>query len=274
MIFNAMIVAFEMRDIMRFLKDLKKYYRYTMFAARAQLKAEVANSYLNWLWWVLEPFCFMLIYSVVFGIIFKMAEDYFPIFIFSGNAMWIFFSSVLGKSVNLIKLNEVTISKVYIPKFILLLIEVLVSAYKMMLSFAIVAGMLVLFRVHVTWKIMILIPIFIVFIVFTFGLSTICMHLGVYIGDLSYIIGIGLNMLMYFTGVFYSIENRVPAPLGTLLTVCNPVAFLMSSMRKVVIYAEIPNCKIMLAWFTISIVINIFGIRCIYKNENSYMKVI
>ena len=51
----------------RFWKDLKGHYKYALYAAKSELKSEVANSYLNWIWWVLEPFCFMLIYSFIFA---------------------------------------------------------------------------------------------------------------------------------------------------------------------------------------------------------------
>ena len=45
----------------RFRDDMKKYWKYAIYSSKAQLKAEVANSYLNWLWWVLDPLCFMLL---------------------------------------------------------------------------------------------------------------------------------------------------------------------------------------------------------------------
>ena len=45
----------------RFANDLKKYHGYALYAAKAELKAEVAGSYLNWVWWILEPVCLMLI---------------------------------------------------------------------------------------------------------------------------------------------------------------------------------------------------------------------
>ena len=51
----------------RFWKDLKSHYRYAIYSAKSELKSEVANSYLNWIWWVLEPFCFMLIYAIIWG---------------------------------------------------------------------------------------------------------------------------------------------------------------------------------------------------------------
>ena len=52
----------------RLARDWKKYREYVFYAARAELRAETANSYLNWAWWVLEPFCMMLVYTVVFSI--------------------------------------------------------------------------------------------------------------------------------------------------------------------------------------------------------------
>ena len=79
----------------------EKYWKYTLYAAKSQLKTEVANSYLNWIWWVLEPFCFMLIYAFIFGVVFEAREQYFPAFIFIGITAWDFFNRCLTQSVKL-----------------------------------------------------------------------------------------------------------------------------------------------------------------------------
>ena len=42
-----------------------------MYASKSQLRSEVANSYLDWVWWILEPFCNMLVYTIIFGYIFN-----------------------------------------------------------------------------------------------------------------------------------------------------------------------------------------------------------
>ena len=34
----------------RFINDMEKYYRYAVYSAKAELKAEVAGSYLNWIY--------------------------------------------------------------------------------------------------------------------------------------------------------------------------------------------------------------------------------
>ena len=63
---------------MRFFKEIRKYWGFAIYAANCDLKAEVANSYLNWLWWVLEPLATMIIYTLVFGIAFNSRNDIFP----------------------------------------------------------------------------------------------------------------------------------------------------------------------------------------------------
>ena len=81
----------------RFRDDMKKYWKYAIYSSKAQLKAEVANSYLNWLWWVLDPLCFMLIYVFMFGYVFKSKEQYFAIFVFVGITLWNFFNKCLAE---------------------------------------------------------------------------------------------------------------------------------------------------------------------------------
>ena len=50
----------------KFREHIQKYWKYSFFSAKTQLKAEVANSYLNWLWWIIDPLSFMLIYTFIF----------------------------------------------------------------------------------------------------------------------------------------------------------------------------------------------------------------
>lgn len=258
----------------RFTGDMKKYFRYAVRSAKADLRSEVANAYLDWLWWLIEPFCMMLIYTLIFGVVFNAAEEYFPIFIFSGLAMWTFFSRGMNVSVNIVRNNKGIISKVYLPKFILYLARMFVNGFKMLVAFGIVVVMSVVYRVPVSMKVFYIIPIMIVFFLFTFGLGSILMHFGVYVNDLSYIVGIILSMLMYFTGTFYAVGKRIPAPFGGLLEQFNPVAYCIASMRNALLYGTGPQIDLLIMWGLISGVLSALGVYTIYRNENAYVKVI
>lgn len=262
------------RYLHRFLNDAKKYYRYAIRSANADLRSEVANSYLNWLWWLVEPFCMMMIYTWIFDVVFHASEPFFPVFIFSGLAMWSFFSRSMNVSVNIVRNNKSIISKIYLPKFILYFARMLVNGFKMLVSYCIVIVMLLIFRVPISLKAFYVIPVMLVFFLFTFGLGTILMHFGVYLSDLSYIVSILLTMLMYLTGIFYNVAKRVPAPYGELLEQFNPVAFCIASVRNALLYNKAPQMSLLLIWTVISLILSALGVYTIYRNENAYVKVI
>lgn len=262
------------RYSIRFIKDIKKYFPYAVRAAKADLRSEVSNSYLDWLWWLIEPFCMMLIYTLIFGFVFHASEQYFPIFIFIGITMWGFFSRSISGSVDTVRANKEIVTKIYMPKYILLLSKMFVNGFKMMVSFGVVLVMMLVFRVPVTWCILYAVPIILVLFLFTFGVGTIMMHYGVYVSDLGYITGIMLSMLMYFTGTFYDLAKRIPEPFGDLLAKLNPVAFLISAMRDVMLYETAPLVGILVLWGGISVILIALGAFTIYSNENAYVKII
>ena len=256
----------------RFIKDIRKYFRYSVVSARSQLRSEVANSYLNWLWWVLEPFCFMLIYTFMFGYVFGAKEPYFPVFIFIGISMWDFFNRMLKGSVKIVKNNKSIVSKVYLPKYILVLTKLWVNGFKMLVSFGIVLSMMFLWNVPFTKNILYFGPILVLLMFFAFGCSCWVMHYGVFVEDLSNVVNIALRMLFYLTGIFYNVSKRIPAPYGEAMTKYNPMAFFLESMRNALLYGKAPHRKLMLVWLIVSLLLCWTGIRKIYKNENSYVK--
>lgn len=259
--------------IIRFLKDIKKYYRYAIRSAKATLKAEVSGSYLNWLWWILNPICFMLIYAFIFGVVFNAKEKYFPIFIFIGLSMWDFFNHTILNSVNSIKRNRDIVRKVYLPKFVLIISDMMVNGFKMFISFGVTATMMVIYGIKPSVKMLYFIPIIITLFLVTFACACFVLHIGVFIQDLSNIIAIILRLLFYFTGIFYDPIKRIPSPYNYWVIRVNPIACLIVQARNVLLYGKITHYKMLLLWFLGACIVSYLGIRLIYKNENTYVKV-
>ncbi len=258
----------------RFIKDVKKYYKYAVYSAKSELKAEVANSHLSWLWWILDPLLFMCVYYFISIIVFDKSEDYFAIFVFIGLNSWSFFEKTLKNSVKIVSQNREIVSKVYLPKYILVVVKMFVNGFKMVIAFSLVIIMMILYRVPVTANILYIIPLFITLIVLTFAASVIMLHFGVFIEDLANVINILLKLIFYMSGIFYSIANRVDGVVGELLLKLNPMALIMDDLRRVMIYQSGPHGMLILLWFAVGVVLSIIGVRTIYKYENSYAKVI
>lgn len=258
----------------KFIKNIRKYYKYAIYAAKSELKSEVADSYLNWLWWIVEPLCFMLIYTFIFGVVFKNNTPYFASFVFIGLTAWDFFNRMITGSVKLIISNRDLVTKVYIPKYILLLSKSFTYLFKMVISLLITFGLMIFQGVPFTLNILFLIPILLLLYVLSFGIGMILMHFGVTLNDLGNLTNIGLKMLFYVSGIFYNINERLHGTLKTLLLIFNPIAFCMNELRKVLLQGVLPNFLGIGIWFGIGILLCLLGIHLIHKNENSYAKVI
>lgn len=258
----------------RFVNDIKKYYKFTIYSAKSELKSEIANSHLSWLWWILDPLLFMMVYSFISIIVFSKSEPYFPVFVFIGLASWQFFEKTVKVSVKLVSNNRSIVSKVYLPKYILILQKMGVQGFKMMISYILVVIMMVGYRIHVGSVILYIIPIFLTLFVITFGFSTILMHFGVFVEDLFNVVNVLLRLVFYLSGIFYNIVKRVPEPYNEVLLKVNPVALIMTDLRSVMIYETMPHRKWILLWFVIGVLLSVIGVKTIYKYENSYVKVI
>lgn len=258
----------------KFINNIKHYFKYAIYSAKSELKAEVAGSYLNWLWWVLDPMFFMMIYIFIAGIVFKKTEPYFPVFIFTGLTVWDYFNRNINASVKIVSVNRPIITKIYIPKYILILQKSFVTIFKMFISWVLVVILMVLWKVPLTINILYFLPILITFYIVTFGFSLILMHFGIFIEDLGNVISLALRLFFYLSGIFYNISNSIPTPFNKILLHCNPVAFTIDSFRNALLYGKAPSLLILGGWLLVGILFTIIGIHIIHKYENSYAKVI
>lgn len=258
----------------KFVADVKKYGQYMVYAAQTDLRAEVANSYLNRLWWLLEPLFSMLVYVIVFGQVMGRSVDNYGTFIFSTLLMWSFFNKTINYSVKLVRNNRDILSKVYVPKFVILISNMFLNLFKLFFSMIILVVMLVIFRVEIGLNILWVIPAYLGLILLAFGAGMIFLHFGVYVDDLAYAVGILLNMLMYLSGVFYEVMTTLPEPLNTLMMCLNPVAIFMDTMRNALLYNTAANLPFLATWIVISFILSCVGIHIVYKNENGYVKVV
>lgn len=264
-------IAFEVK---KFGEDIVKYGQYMIYAAKADLRAEVANSYLNRLWWLLEPLFNMVVYVVVFGNVMGSSVEKYATFIFSALLMWNFFSKTISYSVKLVRNNKEIISKVYVPKFILLISNMILNFFKLLFSLIVLVVMLFAFRVHIGVNIIWVIPAYIMMMMMAFGAGMLLLHFGVYVDDLSYAVGILLSMLMFLSGIFYEVITTLPEPLNILMMCINPVAVFIDTMRNALLYNTVANMPLLGIWTAFSFILCCIGVHIVYKNENSYVKVV
>ena len=111
-------------------------------------------------------------------------------------------------------------------------------------------------------------------VLLAFGAGMIFMHFGVYVDDLAYAVGILLNMLMFLSGIFYEVMTTLPDPLNSLMLCLNPIALFVDTMRNALLYNQVTNVPFICIWLVLSVVLCCVGVHTVYRNENSYVKVV
>ena len=257
----------------RFFADLKEYRFFCVYMARACLRAEVANSYLNWIWWVLEPLCSMLVYYAIFAGILGRDRSFYVVFVYVGTLCWSYFERCMLYAVQAVRLNRDIVTKTYVPKPVLLLSNILFNSFKMLFSIGILAVLMAVQRVPVTVSWLGVLPALAELVLLTFGCGLLFMHFGVFVDDLSHALRILLRILFYLTGVFYDLEAVLPSPWGRLMICLNPVACVLHTLRGSLLDARMPGPETAV-WFLLSCTLCLAGLALSYRYENTYVKVI
>ena len=258
----------------RFFKDLKKYGNYIVYAAKASLKGELDGSRIGWIWWILEPVMFMLIYMFVFVTLFKRTTEYLVAFIFIGISIWRVFTGTVQGCVQLIKRNRNVMSKVYLPKFSLVLINLLTNGVKLMFSFVIVAGLMVYYKISPSFYMLQLIPVLAVLFLITFGMRLLVMHIGVYFEDLANFLRPAFQLLFYASGVFYPLNRAWDEAAVNVIHWLNPIALILNAARNALLYKEVFNWIVLFCWALIGALVTAVSLSLIYRSENEYVKIV
>lgn len=70
-----------------------------------------------------------------------------------------------------------------------------------------------------------------------------------------------VNRVLLYDDLYINfwIAKRIPEPFGEILKVCNPVAFLIASMRDALLYGQAPSWELLLLWGFISLILIALG---------------
>ena len=150
---------------------------------------------------------------------------------------------------------------------------ILTPLLQMLVSFGIVLVLLLWYRIPPSFTLFQLIPLLFLLWLITFGLSACIAHIGVYWEDVNDLLPVLLRLWMYFTGIFYSIQEKVPGLLGYWLLRLNPLAYILEGLRQTLLFHEQLAWSWYFLWLGISLLLCLAGIKTLYRNGSRYLKV-
>lgn len=261
-----------LKTVNRFTGDLKKYKEYIIYSTKSDLKRQVAGTLFGYLWWLLDPILHMIVYTILVGYIYRNNQPAFPLFIFCALLPWKWLTSSLGSSTTCINRKAGIIRQIYLPKFVLSLVEVATNFVKFLFGIIILIVMMGIYRIVPTWHLVEILPVLFVNFFLIYGISLNFSHIGTLYSDFKNLVSHLLRLWFYLSPGLYSL-SRIPEKYRWLWRL-NPITAFFESYRNIILYGKSPMYKDLLIWLVISLMIFTFGIYKVYKFDKNYAKVV
>ena len=249
----------------------------------ALIKREVIGRYrgsiLGILWSFVQPIFMLLIYTFVFSVVFKArwnagsdSKTEFALVLFAGLMVFNLFSECITRAPGIIIAHANYVKKVVFPLEILPWVTLGAALFQALVSLSVwLIFYIVIFGIpHATIGLLPLVVAPLLFI--TIGLSWMLASLGVYLRDVSQLVGISLTVLMFLSPIFYPISS-LPEKYRHLLQF-NPLTPAIEGVRDVLCWGNFPSLWIYGVYLTISVIFSWLGFAWFQTSRKGFADVL
>lgn len=246
---------------------------------RRDISSRYRGSMLGLLWSIIHPLIMLVIYTFVFSIVFKTrwntgsdSKTEFALVLFAGLIVFNLFSECITRAPGVIVAHSNYVKKVIFPLEILPWTTLGAALFQAGMSLCVWLTFYILFfgMPHITIFLLPLLILPILFIII--GLNWILASIGVYIRDLSQVVGICTTVLMFLSPIFYPI-SALPLTFQKLLLL-NPLTPAIEGFRDIMFWGKLPNCTLYLTYFIVSIIFAWLGFFCFQKSRKGFADVL
>lgn len=291
-------------------KEVVSYRQMIVGLVRRDLRGRYKGSFLGFLWTFVNPLLQLVVYTLVFGVLFKSGIKNFYLYNFVGLIPWIFFSTCLTGGPGAVLDQAGLVTKVYFPREILPISYVTSQFMNMVYCFVIVL-LVVFFNTFLTTPFsgyqafndageiinmgfhgplnaygdvfhflpLLSLPIlFIIEYLLCLGMTLFTSAVTVYVRDVRHILNVIGMLWMFCTPIMWSMREMFDPIIhpgrmekwGWLFKYVNPMTGLIEGYHSVLYYGEWPDFSMLLAPLGWAIIILIIGYLVFEKAKKRF----
>lgn len=207
---------------------------------KADISARHRQTLVGLSWGLLVPFTAMVVYSLVFGNLGKFPSDGvpYPIFFFAGYIVWQFFQRGLANAVMGFVGNPALITKVYFPRFHLLVAPIGTAAVDTLFGFSVLAGIYLFYWVLPPWQVVFLPVVLLMALATVVAFSLWLAPLNVDFRDIQMALPSMLQFVFFLSPIIFPV-SFLPESLR-LLSYINPLTTVLEAARWSLVGAPPP----------------------------------
>ena len=261
-----------LRDARDDLRGLVRYRHLLRYLVRSSLRTENANTVFGFLWWILDPLLQMAVYVLFIGVILGRGGEDFPIFVLTAIIAWELFSKATVDSVTTTVRKESSMRQVAFPKSVLPISRILAAGVHFLAGYAVLLVVAVPFGIYPSAYALLGLPIALVLLVFTLGVSFFLSAVNVFFRDTTKLIRYVFRMWFYLSPGLYAV-SQVPAGFRSIYEL-NPFATFFTAFRDVVMYHRLPDIGALAILLGVSVVILGLGYLFFVRLEPWFAKLV
>jgi len=247
------------------------------------IKQEIISRYrgsvFGLFWSFVNPLIMLLVYLFVFNIVLKTrfnenseTKAEYALLVFAGFTVFIFFSEIINRSPSLILSNVNFVKKLVFPLEILTYIATGTALFQILINMAILLTANLLIYKSLPWTLVFFPVILLVLVPFCLGLSWMLASLGTFIRDIGHVVVVSTQVLMFMTPIFYPVD-AIPEDFRYYIKL-NPLTLIVSEMRSIAIYGNLPNWYGLLIYGICGWLIAWIGFFWFQKTRNGFSNVL
>ncbi len=246
----------------------------------ADAKAKAFRTTRNYNWWrfwlIASPVLEALMYGAVFSLLLKTSRgiDNFVGFVIIGMTVFSTISRMLMGGVGLLEANKSMIQTFAFPRAAIVLSNALRYSIDTLPAVAVAVIAALAFQIPQlpSWTVILVIPLYLLALVFGTGLMFIATRMTALIPDTRAVLELFVRGWMFASGIFYSIERYASDPLLYRIFSANPAHLFIDSFRRVVMHGDHLSWSdwgTLIAWALGTLVIGFFYF---WRAESRYAK--
>ena len=220
-------------------KNLKQYQFLFEELVKRDFKKKYKRTILGVGWSLLSPLLMLLVMKVVFEQFFGRTIEHYTTYLFCGNLLFMFFSESTNEGMSCLRQNASIFTKVNVPKYIFLIAKNVQTLLNFALTLVVFFVFCILDDIDFSWRFLLLAYPIVTLTLFNIGMGLILSALYVFFTDMKYLWRVALQLLMYGSAIFYSVDKISPDL--KIAFDFNPVYQHIFYFREVVLNGAVPS---------------------------------
>jgi len=219
-------------------QKLKQHQFLLQELVKRDFKKKYKGTVLGMAWSVLSPLLMLLVMRLVFTSFFGKNMEHYTTFLFCGNLVFAYFNESSTQGMAALRENAAIFSKINVPKFLFLMAKNVQTLINFGLTLCVFFLFCLLDGISFSWRFVLLLYPIGCLVLFNLGVGLVLSAMYVFFRDVQYLWSVFVQLLMYGSAIFYSIEGHSPAMQAVFHV--NPVFLFIQYFRTVVLHGVVP----------------------------------